>query len=65
MKTIGTLADYISSSIETHGHARGTFPEDKLRLTGFAGLPPRRFGTHSPTGAPVELCGALEGNKSG
>jgi hypothetical protein len=47
-------------AIETHWLARGTFPEDKLRLTGFAGLPPHRFGTHSPTVVPLELCGALE-----
>ena len=36
------------------------FRKNKLRLTGFTGLPPLRFRTHSPTGVPVELCGALD-----
>ena len=30
--------------IDTHGHARGTLTEYKLRLTGSAGLPTLRSG---------------------
>ena len=47
-------------TVDTHGQARGTLTECKLRLTGFADRPSLRSGTHSPTGNPVEPCGRLD-----
>ena len=47
-------------SIDTHGQARGIFKECKLLLTGFAGRPPLRSGTHSRTSKPLDPCGGLD-----
>ncbi len=59
----GEIKSLSDDGVDTHGQARGTLTECKLRLTGFAGRPSLRSGTHSPTGKPVEPCGRMDGRK--